>query len=114
MSAPVRFSIYLIGWLLCFSLRGISCSALEEKSESVDESKSTEESKGDNLDNAAPGSNTSTLSTASQCTEKDSPNNSFTTEEHSASEYEIVRKVLYSTRENINIVHEIFRQVSIN
>ena len=64
------------------------------------------------MDNATPSSNTSTLSTTSlQCTEKDSPNNSFTVEEHSASEYEIVRRVLYSTRENINIVHEIFRQV---
>ena len=84
---------------------------MEEKSEPVEESKGVDETKGDNLDAAAPSSNTSTLSTASQCTEKDSPNNSFTVEEHSASEYEIVRRVLYSTRENINIVHEIFRQV---
>lgn len=58
-----------------------------------------------------PGSNSSTLSASSQITDKDSPNSSFSNEEHSTSEYEIVRKVMYSTRENINIVHEIFRQV---
>lgn len=57
-----------------------------------------------------PGSNSSTLSASSQIT--DSPNSSFSSEDqHSTSEYEIVRKVMYSTRENINIVHEIFRQV---
>ena len=31
---------------------------------------------------------------------------------HSATEYDIVRTVLYSTCENVNIVHECFRQVS--
>jgi len=61
----------------------------------------------------APGSNASTLSTNSHATERDSPNTSFSHEEHSGSEYEIVRNVMYSSRENINIVHEVFRQVRI-
>jgi hypothetical protein len=91
--------------------RGISCSALAEGDEDdVKTKKDVSESREENQDQA-PGSNTSTLSASSQIFEKDSPNSSFCNEEHSTSEYEIVRSVMYSTRENINIVHEIFRQV---
>ncbi|XP_060592015.1 ral GTPase-activating protein subunit alpha-1-like, partial [Ruditapes philippinarum] len=91
-------------------LKGISCSALAEGDEDdVKTKKDVSESREENQDQA-PGSNTSTLSASSQIFEKDSPNSSFCNEEHSTSEYEIVRSVMYSTRENINIVHEIFRQ----
>ncbi|XP_053376419.1 ral GTPase-activating protein subunit alpha-2-like isoform X3 [Mercenaria mercenaria] len=91
-------------------LKGISCSALAEGDEDEGKAKKDiSETKEENQD-VAPGSNTSTLSASSQITEKDSPNSSFCNEEHSTSEYEIVRSVMYSTRENINIVHEIFRQ----
>lgn len=63
-------------------------------------------------DGAPPvGSNNSTLSTVSVCTEKDSTGSSVGSEDHTISEYEIVRQVLYSCRENIVIVLEIFRQV---
>ncbi|XP_052275567.1 ral GTPase-activating protein subunit alpha-2-like isoform X4 [Dreissena polymorpha] len=63
----------------------------------------------------APGSNTSTLSGLSNSShplmERDSPNNSFSQDVvHSPSEYEIVRHVMYSTRANVDILHEIFRQ----
>ena len=61
-----------------------------------------------------PGSNTSTLSTASAYSEKDSANSSVCSEGqgHGSSEFEIVQYILYSNQENINIVHEVFRQVS--
>ena len=58
------------------------------------------------------GSNNSTLSAMSVCTEKDSTGSSAGSEDHMISEYEIVRQVLYSCRENIVIVLEIFRQVA--
>ncbi len=61
-----------------------------------------------------PGSNASTLSTASSYTEKDSANSSVCSDEHSMSEYDIVKKVLYLNRENINIVHEVYRQVRLD
>ncbi|KAJ8308029.1 hypothetical protein KUTeg_012903 [Tegillarca granosa] len=56
-----------------------------------------------------PGSNTSTLSTASRSSEHDSPNSSLCYD-GTEDENEIVKNVLYSTRENVNIVHESFRQ----
>ena len=58
------------------------------------------------------GSNASTLSTASSYTEKDSASSSVCSDDHTVSEYDIVKRVLYSTRENVNIVHEVFRQVT--
>ena len=70
------------------------------------------DSKGDNGEPQIPGSNTSTLSTASAYTEKDS-NSSVCSEDHSLSEHQIARDVLFSTRENINIVHEVYRQVGV-
>jgi hypothetical protein len=57
-----------------------------------------------------PGSNTSTLSMGSS--EHDSTGSEHSPDEHSTAEHEIVRHVLYSTRENIDILHEVFRQVS--
>ena len=56
-----------------------------------------------------PGSNTSTLS---NYTEKDSAS-SIASEDNQqmTNEYDIVKKVLYGNRENVNIIHEIFRQV---
>lgn len=108
----VSFIITLYTYLCIIFLRGISCSALAEGDEENNKSsKDTNETK-EELNDQTPGSNASTLSASSQITEKDSPNCSFSNEEqHSTSEYEIVRSVMYSTRENINIVHEIFRQV---
>jgi len=61
-----------------------------------------------------PGSNASTMSTVSSCTERDSNDSSEVgVDEHSLREYELVRCVLYSTQQNVNIVHEVFRQVTI-
>lgn len=60
-----------------------------------------------------PGSNASTLSTASSYMENCSNGSSACSDEHLFTEQEIVRTVLYSSRENVNIVHEVFRQVSI-
>lgn len=65
-------------------------------------------------DNKVPGSNASTLSTASSYTEKDSASSSVCSDDHSVTEYDIVKRVLYSTQENVNIVHEVFRQVILN
>jgi hypothetical protein len=59
-----------------------------------------------------PGSNTSTLSTTSHGSEHDSTNSSLCYEEFE-NENEIVRNVLFSTRENVNFIHESFRQVSL-
>ncbi|XP_064603064.1 ral GTPase-activating protein subunit alpha-1-like [Liolophura sinensis] len=70
------------------------------------------ESSDDKVDNSEQqsGSQSSTLTSGSQAVEKDSADSSLCSDEHSQSEYEIVRGVLYSTRENVNIVQEIFRQ----
>ncbi|KAL5008782.1 hypothetical protein ScPMuIL_014363 [Solemya velum] len=67
------------------------------------------EHKVDNTEQQS-GSNASTLSTGSQVTEKDSLHSSTGSVDHNLQEYEIVRSVLYSSRENVNIVHEAFRQ----
>ncbi|KAK2161341.1 hypothetical protein LSH36_118g02001 [Paralvinella palmiformis] len=53
-----------------------------------------------------PGSNTSTLSMGSS--EHDSTGSEHGSEEHSTAEHEIVCHVLYSSRENIDILHEAF------
>ncbi|XP_074642711.1 ral GTPase-activating protein subunit alpha-1-like [Tubulanus polymorphus] len=60
-------------------------------------------------DGQIPGSNTSTLSTASSYTEHDSNSSICSEEQHSINEYEIVRNHLFSSCENINLVHELFR-----
>ncbi|ELU01115.1 hypothetical protein CAPTEDRAFT_167900, partial [Capitella teleta] len=57
-----------------------------------------------------PGSNASTLSHVSSYTERDSGASSVCSDDHSISEYEIVKRILYSNRANINMVHEVFRQ----
>ena len=63
-------------------------------------------------DPPVPGSNASTMSTVSSCAERDSNDSSEPGfYEHSTTEYELVRSVLYSTRDNVNIVLEVFRQV---
>ena len=61
-----------------------------------------------------PGSNASTMSTVSSCAGHDSNDSSeIGMDEQSMKEYELVRSVLYATRDNVNIVHEVFRQVRI-
>jgi len=61
-----------------------------------------------------PGSNASTMSTVSSCAGHDSNDSSeIGMDEQSMKEYELVRSVLYATRDNVNIVHEVFRQVGI-
>ncbi|XP_067682813.1 ral GTPase-activating protein subunit alpha-1-like isoform X5 [Haliotis asinina] len=105
-----------IKWLANFTLstkkpdnnlvKGLSCSALAEGG--TDDVPDSSEVKATNME-PIPGSNASTLS-GSNFTEKDSANSSQCSDDHSLSEYEIVRTVLYSTRENVNIVHECFRQ----
>ena len=64
-------------------------------------------------DPPVPGSNASTMSTASSCAERDSNDSSEPGgfDEHSMREHELVRCVLYATRYNVNIVLEVFRQV---
>jgi hypothetical protein len=64
---------------------------------------------GESTELPVPGS---TTSQASSYTERDSGASSVCSDEHSISEYEIVKRILYSTRANINMVHEVFRQVS--
>lgn len=61
-----------------------------------------------------PGSNASTMSSTMSCgTGRDSNDSSeIAVDEHSLREYELVRRVMYATRDNVNIVHEVFRQVS--
>ena len=59
-----------------------------------------------------PGSNASTLSTASHNSDHDSTSSSLCYEGFGDAD-EIVRSVLYSSRENVNILHESFRQVYI-
>ncbi|KAK3092349.1 hypothetical protein FSP39_001673 [Pinctada imbricata] len=56
-----------------------------------------------------PGSNASTLSTASHTSDQDSTTSSLCYEEFGDANG-IVRCVLYSSRENINLLHESFRQ----
>ena len=88
-------------------------------SQVVTAEKQNEDIPSEHTNNASPppdvappvGSNNSTLSAMSICTEKDSTGSSVGSEDHTISEYEIVRQVLYSCRENIVIVLEIFRQV---
>lgn len=58
-----------------------------------------------------PGSNTSTLSTASSYNENCSNSSSAGSDERLFTGQEIVQNVLYSSRENVDIVHEVFRQV---
>ena len=99
---------YINSWLFLF-FRGLSCSLLAEQGPQSDESCDVNEPKGDS-DQLVPPSAASTLSTGSQCTET-STNSSICSEDHSLSEYEIVKSVLFSTRENVNVVHETFRQV---
>lgn len=60
-----------------------------------------------------PGSNASTLSTGSHHSELDSLTSSLCYEEW-GDENDIVRTVLLTSRENINIIHESFRQVHPN
>jgi len=61
-----------------------------------------------------PGSNASTMSTVSSCTERDSNESSeIGIDENSLRECELVRSVIYGTRDNVNIVHEVFRQVGV-
>jgi len=59
------------------------------------------------------GSNASTMSNVSSYNEHESNGSSVCSggEEHSLKEYEIVRNILFATRENINIIHEVYRQV---
>ena len=64
-------------------------------------------------DPPVPGSNASTMSsTVSSCTERDSNDSSeIGVDENSLRDCDLVRRVLYATRDNVNIVHEVFRQV---
>lgn len=75
-----------------------------------DDSKDSIEAKGDNQDlssNSRTGTSGEYMGTA----DHDSIHSSQAGDDHSNTEYEIVRSVLYSSRENVNIVHECFRQV---
>lgn len=90
-------------------VKGLSCSVLTDTSPSMTEdSREGAESRGENQD--LPGGNKTGGSGDSAAGDHDSIHSSQGGEEHSITEYEIVRAVLYSTRENVNIVHECFRQ----
>ncbi|XP_076442581.1 ral GTPase-activating protein subunit alpha-1-like isoform X3 [Babylonia areolata] len=90
-------------------VKGLSCSALTDSPSGMpDDTKDGAEARTDNQDlssgNKASGQGDSGTG------DRDSLHSSQGGEEHSITEYEIVRAVLYSTRENVNIVHECFRQ----
>lgn len=96
----------------CIYFRGLSCSLLTEPSSQTGELRDMSKGAGDVEEGASsplPGSKGSTLS--SDMVTNDSMA-SLCGENHSASEYEIVKAVLYSSRENVNTVHECFRQVT--
>ena len=58
-----------------------------------------------------PGSNASTLSTASHVSDPESANSSLCLEDMDE-ENDLIRRVLFSSKENINLLHESFRQVT--
>ncbi|KAH9496143.1 Ral GTPase-activating protein subunit alpha-1 [Bulinus truncatus] len=90
--------------------RGLSCSLLTEPPSHTGEPRDTGKGAGDEEEGISPpvsGSKGSTLSSDF------APNECLAGsygEAHSDSEYQIVRAVLFSTRENVNTVHECFRQ----
>ncbi|XP_070180609.1 ral GTPase-activating protein subunit alpha-1-like isoform X3 [Littorina saxatilis] len=89
--------------------KGLSCSALTDTPSGVgDDVRDGVEGRGDNQDLGGVGNKTGG-SGESTTPDQDSIHSSQG-DEHSVTEYEIVRAVLYSTRENVNIVHECFRQ----
>ncbi|KAK3764075.1 hypothetical protein RRG08_046540 [Elysia crispata] len=88
--------------------RGLSCSVLTDTShtgESRDDGKAADE---DEEVPSSPGSNSKGAPLSMELSQQDKETNF--SDLHTASEYEIVRAVLFSTRENVNIVHECFRQ----
>ncbi|KAI8784564.1 ral GTPase-activating protein subunit alpha-2 isoform X1, partial [Biomphalaria glabrata] len=90
--------------------RGLSCSLLTEPPSHTGETRDVGKGAGDEEEGITPpvsGSKGSTLSSDF------APNESaagYCGEAHTDSEYQIVRAVLFSTRENVNTVHECFRQ----
>ena len=94
-----------------FLFRGMSCSVLTDAPSGVGEdARDGAEGRGDNQDQSGGGSKAGGVAD-SNTQDVDSIHSSQGGDEHSITEYEIVRAVLYSTRENVNIVHECFRQV---
>ncbi|RUS74693.1 hypothetical protein EGW08_017551 [Elysia chlorotica] len=88
--------------------RGLSYSFLTDTphtGELRDDGKAAEE---DEEVPSSPGSSSKGTSLSADLNQQDKEA-SFS-DLHTASEYEIVRAVLFSTRENVNIVHECFRQ----
>ena len=93
--------------------RGLSCSALTDTPSGVgDDSRDGAELRGE-VHDLSGGSSKLGVAGDTSAADHDSLHSSQGGDEHSITEYEIVRAVLYSTRENINIVHECFRQVRI-
>ena len=94
--------------------RGLSCSALTDTpSGAGEDARDSAEARGDNQDQSGGGGKLGGA-TDSNTQDVDSIHSSQGGDEHSITEYEIVRAVLYSTRENVNIVHECFRQVRLH
>nr|KAG5712285.1 hypothetical protein BaRGS_023864 [Batillaria attramentaria] len=92
-------------------IKGLSCSALTESPPGGGEdAKEGGEGKADNQDQSGGSSKLGLGGDSFSGTDHDSIHSSQGGDEHSVTEYEIVRSVLYSTRENVNIVHECFRQ----
>ncbi|BFZ11585.1 hypothetical protein BsWGS_14624 [Bradybaena similaris] len=85
--------------------QGVSGTTLTEPSSLAGEGQDEGRGGGSEEDATLPGSKDSTMSS-----DFASANQEGIGEPHTLSEYEIVRSVLYSTRENINIIHESFRQ----
>ncbi|CAG5132353.1 unnamed protein product, partial [Candidula unifasciata] len=110
-----------IFWLASFTVsshrpspelhQGLSCSLLTEPSSHMGESTDDGKNGGDDEEGTSPPprSKESTLSSEFTQTSQDSISG-FSGEPYTTAEYEIVRAVLYSSRENVNIVHECFRQ----
>ncbi|GFR74888.1 Ral GTPase-activating protein subunit alpha-1 [Elysia marginata] len=88
--------------------RGLSCSFLTDTShtgESRDDGKAADD---EEEVPSSPGSTSKGAPLSMDLNQQDKEANF--NDLHTASEYEIVRSVLFSTRENVNIVHECFRQ----
>ena len=112
ISPQTRVVAFLLKFYFHFLFsRGLSCSVLTDSPSGVGEdARDGGESRGDNQDQSGGGGKGGGAG-ESNAQDVDSIHSSQGGDEHSITEYEIVRAVLYSNRENVNIVHECFRQV---
>ncbi|CAL1547567.1 unnamed protein product [Lymnaea stagnalis] len=90
--------------------KGLSCTLLTEPSSHLGETRDTGKGAGDEDEGmSSPQAAIKGSTLSSDFAPSDSMSN-FCGETHTDAEYQIVRAVLYCTRENVNTVHECFRQ----